>query len=244
MINKICSVFKNYGECKIPNCMFKHELEQKKHRKNTETFKPSHKPVDVKLLFESAKDKTKTTLNFSDNDIFVVKDLFTDLDYKEIVDEVENSREKIWKLWHGDTHLIADDHTKYKELCPKFCEIVEKMANYFNIKVEATRFNLYRDGSDWKPFHHDAAAIDPKKANKQNITIGLSLGATREAAFECAKAEQGNRRVLSIPLENGSIYGFTKNINIEWRHGILQLPIEQQRSIGNRVSIILWGSKI
>ena len=27
--------------------------------------------------------------------------------------------------------------------------------------VEATRFNWYTDSSNWKPYHHDAAAIKP-----------------------------------------------------------------------------------
>ena len=29
--------------------------------------------------------------------------------------------------------------------------------------VQATRLNWYRDSSEWKPFHHDAAALKPDK---------------------------------------------------------------------------------
>jgi hypothetical protein len=46
------------------------------------------------------------------------------------------------------------------------------------------RFNWYKDGSDWKPFHHDSAAFNPRRAANQNITARAPLGArgaTREA---------------------------------------------------------------
>ena len=33
------------------------------------------------------------------------------------------------------------------------------MTEYFKMDVKATRFNWYRNSSEWKPFHHDAAAV-------------------------------------------------------------------------------------
>jgi hypothetical protein len=38
------------------------------------------------------------------------------------------------------------------------------------------RFNWYRDLKEWKPYHHDAAAVDPRKAKTQNFTVGISFG--------------------------------------------------------------------
>ena len=32
-----------------------------------------------------------------------------------------------------------------------------------SMHVEATRLNWYRDSSEWKPFHHDAAALKADK---------------------------------------------------------------------------------
>ena len=61
------------------------------------------------------------------------------------------------------------------------------MARYFDMDVQATRFNWYRDSSEWKPFHHDAAAMKEKFARTQNFTLAVSFGAEREAAFEHAK---------------------------------------------------------
>ena len=58
---------------------------------------------------------------------------------------------------------------------PMFQKIVERMGAYFDVDPEgqqATRFNWYKDPSDWKPFHHDSAAFNEDRAQCQNITIG------------------------------------------------------------------------
>lgn len=83
----------------------------------------------------------------------------------------------------------------------------------------ATRLNWYRDSKEWKPFHHDAAAIKPDKAKTQNFTVAVSFGAEREAAFEHATT----KTVISMPQPNGTIYVFSKDVNVIWRHGILQV---------------------
>ena len=82
-------------------------------------------------------------------------------------------------------------------------------------------------------FHHDAAAVDAKKADRQNFTVAVSFGATREAAFEHAKS----KCTVSFPQPDGCIYCFSKDTNIEWRHGILPGKEGEQ----GRISIILWG---
>ena len=102
--------------------------------------------------------------------------------------------------------------------------------------IQATRFNWYKDSSQWKPYHHDAAAVKPDKAKVQNITVGVSFGEEREVSFQHAK----KRTVVSIPLVNGSVYIFNKDVNIEWRHGIPQIPENRQSNKG-RISIIAWG---
>ena len=56
--------------------------------------------------------------------------------------------------------MIADDKQgNWKKRCPTFLKVVKKMTEYFNMDVKATRFNWYKDSSQWKPFHHDAAAV-------------------------------------------------------------------------------------
>lgn len=41
--------------------------------------------------------------------------------------------------------------------------VLEKIEDFFKMDVKATRFNWYRDSNDWKPYHHDAAAVKPDK---------------------------------------------------------------------------------
>ena len=63
-------------------------------------------------------------------------------------------------------------------MSPTFLKVVDKIRTYFNMDIQATRFNWYRDSSDWKPYHHDAAAMKVHMATKQNITIAVSFGVT------------------------------------------------------------------
>merc|ERR1712039_1118557 len=94
----------------------------------------------------------------------------------------------------------------------------------------------YRDGSDWKPFHHDSAAFNVARAADQNCTIGISLGASRELAFRHAKTGE----LVYFPQTNGMLFFFGKDVNIRWQHGLNALPADEQDGKG-RISIILWG---
>jgi hypothetical protein len=247
-IENICSHY-FFGDCKFGDqCKQSHQYKlkskDKKHKqklikKNTESFDPFFESGDMRIMIG---DPTKPKYNheIKSRDVILVNNLFgSDANgiYEKLINEIKNSgidEAQLFKLWHGDTHMIADDHLQWKSKCPTFNMVIEKMKSYFSIDVKATRFNWFRDSSDFKPYHHDAAAVDPEKAKKQNFTVGVSFGATRTASFEHAKT----RTVIDIPLENGSIYCFSKDTNIEWRHGI---PRVSNPSNQGRISIIAWG---
>lgn len=220
--NKPCKFFIQ-GNCKHGNqCRFSHQIlnnnQSKKinhHRKkkNTESFEPSHKPRDMTIRFG---DPTKETYNRDINtrDVVVVNNLFCSVDdlniYTKLLEEIKNSGKEeqgLWKEWHGDTHLIADDHINWKEKCPTFNMIIDKIKKYFNMDVKATRLNYFKDSTQWKPYHRDAAAVDERKAKTQNFTVGVSFGATRDASFQ----HFTTKTTVDIPLENGTIYCFEKN---------------------------------
>lgn len=211
----------------------------KKRIKNTESFEPQHKAADMRVLVGDGS-LTNYPRDVYSRDLVIIPN-FTNIDnvYQKLVNEMKDSevnQDDLWKLWHGDTHLIADDHLKWKSKCPTFSTVIEKIRRYFSMDIKATRFNLYRDSNDWKPFHHDAAAVKPDKAKTQNFTIGISFGLERSVSFEHAKTKQ----IIDIPLENDTLYAFSKDINIEWRHGIPQIPPEKYKNEG-RISIIAWG---
>ena len=217
------------------------------HKKNTESFEPNYNLPDMKVLVEVSKGKEKTNLSFSSRDVVVIPDLFSDQENNNIHDQLLKEMDqcgvksdRLWKLWHGDTHMIADDSTHFKNKCPTFLKVLDKIRDYFGMDIKATRFNLYRDDKDFKPFHFDAAAVKQDKAKTQNITVGISFGRTREIAFEDSLEPKGHRRVIHFPMPNGYTYAFTKDINMNWRHGVPAIPPDQQ-SDSSRISIIAWG---
>lgn len=240
--SNICRHFFLKGKCRDgDNCKYKHIKFNNKRKKNTECFEPSHKEPDMRIIVENGGNFYPR--KYKKNDVILVHNLFCDKDdftiYNNLLAEIKETKidnDKLWKLWHGDTHLIVDDKQKWKDNCPTFNMVIQKIKSYFNIDVKATRFNLYEDSTHWKPFHHDAAAVKKDKMHTQNTTIGVSFGLEREAAFEHAK----HKNVLSIPLCNGSIYVFNKDVNIDWKHGILQMDPQNIIKEG-RISIIAWG---
>jgi len=221
---------------------------RKKHKRrprhrNTENFNPSHQSADIRVLVGTSHYETYQRDIFS-RDVIVIPDLFLDLKdplkiYQDLLVEIKSSGKEedgLWKLWHGDSHLIADDHLAWKQSCPTFNRIIEKIKTFFSMDIKATRLNWYQDSDQWKPFHHDAAAVKKHIAKKQNLTVGISFGLERDISFQHAKT----KTTVSFPMPNGSVYAFGKDVNIIWKHGIPQLPPELKSDQG-RISIIAWG---
>jgi len=212
-------------------------------KKNTENFNPSHEPPEMRILC-APPGLSRYPRAYSTRDVAVVTDLFVqDVNdfriYSALLDEIQKSgvdERLLWQSWHGDSHLIADDKKNWKKHCPTFAWIVERLGDYFDMNIQATRLNWYRDTNEWKPFHHDAAAVKPDKARTQNMTVAVSFGAERDAAFEHAKT----KTVISMPQPNGTVYTFGRDVNILWRHGIPQVHPSDCGEEG-RISIICWG---
>ena len=151
------------------------EAATRERKKNTETFKPSHEPSEMRLLFSAGVPEYNRKIQT--RDVIFVPDLFceaTDLSlYQQLHSELANSgltQHQIWSSWHGDSHLIANDRTEWSQHCPTFHLVLDKIRDYFHLDISATRLNWYRDSSEWKPFHHDAAAIKEDKARQSNLT--------------------------------------------------------------------------
>jgi hypothetical protein len=248
MSDPICRDFLK-GRCQRITCRFSHDptAPQRRHKvgpshrrpKNTESFEPLARAPDMRIVCDT--NIHRLSIPISTRDVLLVPHLFSDFAPGEIYRRLEAELhtcgvppEQLLKLWHGDSHLIADDHTRWKDRAPTFHMVLERIRNYFGMDVQATRFNWYQDTSQWKPFHHDAAAIKAKQAAKQNFTVAVSFGATRDAAFEEVKS----KTVISMPQPDGWIYAFAKDTNILWKHGILKEP--ETRPEG-RISIIAWG---
>lgn len=247
------------GSCTRPNCRFRHEEashehpslqtrnasrllnhHRKPHRpKNTESFEPLQKPVDMRIVCDLGH--STSTIPVQSRDVILAPNVFSDFAPKDLYQRLEMEimscgvpRDQLLKLWHGDSHFIADDHTKWKDKAPTFAMVLDRIRTFFNMDIKATRFNWYKDTSQWKPFHRDAAAIKPKQAEQQNFTVAVSFGATRDVAFEDMKTDV----VISVPQSDGQIYAFAKDTNILWKHGILKEKVTREEG---RISIIAWG---
>lgn len=224
----------------------KKQTKTRSAKKNTECFDPMTKPVDLRITYDLGTKSDTFSTSLTTRDVLLVPNLFSDFKkgelYAKLVAEIESCgipTERLLKMWHGNdkidgTHLIADDKTRWKNNSPTFDLVIDRVKKFFTMSVKATRFNWYKDTSQWKPFHFDAAAVKPEIAAIQNFTVGISFGATRDAAFEHADS----KTVVSIPQPDGCLYAFSKDTNIIWRHGILQdRPVREE----GRISVIAWG---
>ena len=130
---------------------------------------------------------------------------------------------------------IWSKHFKYEnpDFLPTLNEIVNKMANYFNVTICHTRLNYYPDNHSWKPFHKDSHKM--VDGIQENFTMGASFGATRE--LELKHEETG--KTFKFPQNNGDCFAFTSEVNNVFLHGVPKV----HTNILPRFSIIAWGFK-
>jgi hypothetical protein len=269
----VCLHFYIYNKCKYgEKCKKKHPnktvalTQNVKRVKNTECFEPKKDPVDLRIVVDlrSHSHSDYNLPELTSRDILLSPKLFDDFKeyeiYNKLVSEIEKcciGENELLKMWHGNdkitgTHLIANDRIKWKQYCPTFETVIERIKESFNMDIKATRLNWYRESDHWKPFHFDKSSIDPSVKNTQNFTVAVSFGCTKDAAFEHAKS----KTVISMPQPDSTVYSFTNDTNVIWRHGILQdknqqLPLTQNALLRpktsfelgkvGRISIIAWG---
>jgi hypothetical protein len=157
--------------------------------RNTESFDPASTLVRPDLRIHVGSNRSRAfDRPLKHDDVVIVPELFGQEDdwalYYKLVEEMRDIQSKgeskgsEWISWHEGAHLISKNPTESKT----FNMVIDRLCEYFNIKKQSigTRFNWYRDSSDWKPFHHDSAAFNPQRARNQNITVGVSFGSMRE----------------------------------------------------------------
>lgn len=217
--NKLCAI----------NCIIING--QSKKIKNTTDFKPNMDEGDLHLVFTNAKCPTK----IYHNDVIIIDNfLNNNIDYIDnIMSEIKNK--EIFKLWHGDSHFIADDKGfDWKKESPTFQYIINYISEFFKMDIKATRLNYYKDSNDWKPYHHDAAAVKKDKALTQNFTVAIQLGMTRTVSLQHAT----HGTIIDFEVSHCQCYAFSDKTNIIWKHGIRREKVFKDES---RLSIIAWG---
>eukprot|EP00026_Physarum_polycephalum_P011606 Phypoly_transcript_11841.p1 GENE.Phypoly_transcript_11841~~Phypoly_transcript_11841.p1 ORF type:complete len:310 (+),score=70.31 Phypoly_transcript_11841:85-1014(+) len=138
----------------------------------------------------------------------------------------------------GEGMINWSQHLKHEnpDFSPTFQEIVQKMADYFDLEIYATRLNFYPDTTSWKPFHHDSHAYG-NRSLREDFTVGASFGATRELVFMHPPSQQQ----FSFPQQNGDIFAFTTSVNQAFMHGVPKAT--GIHGAAPRFSIIAWGRR-
>ena len=127
-------------------------------------------------------------------------------------------------------------HLKHEnpDFSETFQKVVDAMAEYFDVEVYATRMNFYRDGTDWKPFHHDSHAYGGR-AQREDFTMGASFGGSRELIF----LHEPSGNTFTFPQNNGDVFAFTSEVNKRFKHGVPKAKSNNDP----RFSIIAWGRR-
>lgn len=141
-------------------------------------------------------------------------------DAKDMCEQVEWSR-----------HFKFENPT----FLPTVNDIVDTMKDHFNVDVHHCRLNYYKDETSFKPLHKDQNAYSTEKGD---FTMGASFGSTRALEFVHDKTKGR----FEFPQNNGDVFSFDQNVNQQFMHGVPK--IKGNKKIGERFSIIAWGTRL
>merc|ERR1712083_398332 len=131
-----------------------------------------------------------------------------------------------------------------------FRMIIAKMAEHFGVEVKSAGLNLYKDGRDYVPFHHDT--LGRVHDDDGYMTIGASFGCERSLDFlhigevEYHRKQSMDNRTghhlkpmkqrFSLPQRNGDVFAFSAKMNRLFRHSV---PRVYDKKCGPRFSVML-----
>ena len=121
----------------------------------------------------------------------------------------------------GSDELLARSKT--------YRDVISLGAAHFRAEPVRSLVNFYRNGDDTTSFHSDQYPYG------ENITVGVSFGASRLLVFEHIDTQQR----FNFPQENGDCFAFTKEVNSTFRHAI-----PKQAGATGRISVIFWGKQL
>lgn len=164
------------------------------------------------------------------NDLTLFNRIISEL--KENDNENNNNDNRNIELIRWSKHFKHENPTFSKT----FNDIIEKVRIHYNIEIYQTRLNYYSDGKDYKPKHKDSHAYGGKHNLKEDFTVGISLGASRELEF----THDLTGKTFKFPQNNGDLFAFTTEVNDKFMHGIPKTF----SNTGPRISIIAWGRRL
>lgn len=157
-------------------------------------------------------------------DLGLVKALLTDID--KLGERVTKHRSGRHLQAFGD-RLTAS---------PTFTAIVARLLTIFDLSMVDCWINVYRDGGESKSWHFDNYQ---DRSPEPTVTIGLSLGGSRDLAFEYAPRGVPTGQQFFVHQKNGDVFAFDETFNRNFRHAIP--AARSPEKTGLRVSVIIWA---
>lgn len=114
-----------------------------------------------------------------------------------------------------------------------FAETVGRILHAFGLTLVDCWVNVYRHGADMKYWHQDNYNT---RQPVPTVTLGLSLGETRDLAFH----HVGSGKEFRIPQKNGDVFAFDNEFNSHFKHSIPPVP---KNLAAERMSIIIWATE-
>jgi len=118
---------------------------------------------------------------------------------------------------------------------PTFNAIVKRMTDHFFVKPVEARLNYFRNGEDWKPFHHDSHIYSREAQMQENFTVGISFGAIRDFAL----LEKQSGIEFMIQCKSGDLFAFDSRFNQSVQHGVKP----SDPNSGGRISLVAWCNR-
>lgn len=112
---------------------------------------------------------------------------------------------------------------------PTYLALVNRMAEFFDVRPVRTLVNLYKDGTDWCNFHSDQYK---QGGYPIDLTVGASFGDERRLVW---REKRNHGHVIEIPQRNGDVFAFSDHINANWQH-----MVPREDMAGPRISVIVW----
>jgi len=147
----------------------------------------------------------------------------------QLADEIDSANNALRRHRSGK-HLQAWGEDLIN--APTFTAVLARLLTVFNVRLVDCWANVYRDGGESKPWHHDNYR---DRSPKPCMTIGLSLGCARDLAFEHVPTG----RVSNVLQRNGDVFAFDSTFNKDFRHAVP--PARRNEKSGLRISIIIWA---
>ncbi len=153
--------------------------------------------------------------NWLSNPGSLYRELSQEIEWEQHLGEMNDKTYKVPRLMYhmGDqiNHGYPGVELGYHSWHPLMIQIRDVLRESFNCHLDSCLLNYYPDGQNYISMHSD-------RENKgvRTITIGLTLGATRD--FVLKRKSDGHR----IVFENrpGDLYVMDGTVQQYWKHGI------------------------